>query len=389
MSSNGFFEKAGFVALMAGVGCFLLSFVGMGLAPWTTLKHIRAPVKSPLNPYYDSKGNLTPVGLGRKIYIREGCWHCHSQFVRPVAGEPFRYGPPSKAWESMYDIPQTYGTRRIGPDLSREAGRRSDDWHFAHLYNPRYTVPLSVMPRYPWLFKKENNRIVPTEEGKALVAYLQSLGKFYKKEIQERVYPSYFKVTRAPSKESVDVRRGAVLFKENCVGCHGAKGDGNGKASRFLTPKPANLVKRYISPSEAYAILNRGVLGSSMPSFREMPEKDLWALAFYVSSLGVKTRDKRIAEIKNEPQRITKGIALFSANCAVCHGAKGEGNGVTAAGLHPRPKDFTRRVFELEYFKSIVKEGVAGTAMPPFANLSDEDLENLSAYVTSLFKKER
>jgi cbb3-type cytochrome c oxidase subunit II len=139
------YERVYFLLTFAGLGCFLLSFLMMGLAPWTTLNQTVSAAGSPANPYINADGSATSVGRGRLIYIREGCWHCHSQFVRPVAGEPFRYGPASQAWESMYDIPHTYGTRRVGPDLSREAGRRSDDWQFAHLYNPRYTTPQSIM----------------------------------------------------------------------------------------------------------------------------------------------------------------------------------------------------------------------------------------------------
>jgi len=88
---------------------------------------------------------------GRDIYIREGCVGCHSQMVRPFRAETERYGHYSVAGESVYDHPFLWGSKRTGPDLARVGGRYSDDWHRAHLYNPRNVVPESKMPSYPWL----------------------------------------------------------------------------------------------------------------------------------------------------------------------------------------------------------------------------------------------
>src|SRR5688572_22717643 len=122
MSNDNKAERPLFVALVAGVGCFLLSFVAMGLAPWTTLSSGITPPPGMKDPYHDENGELTAQGRGKIIYAAEACWHCHSQFVRPVANEPWRYGPKSEAWESMFDVPNNFGTRRIGPDLAREAG---------------------------------------------------------------------------------------------------------------------------------------------------------------------------------------------------------------------------------------------------------------------------
>ena len=88
---------------------------------------------------------------GRDIYIKEGCVGCHSQMVRPFRAETERYGHYSVAGESVYDHPFLWGSKRTGPDLARVGGRYSDDWHRAHLYNPRNVVPESKMPSYPWL----------------------------------------------------------------------------------------------------------------------------------------------------------------------------------------------------------------------------------------------
>jgi cytochrome c oxidase cbb3-type subunit 2 len=94
----------------------------------------------------------TPLQLaGRDIYVREGCYNCHSQMVRPLHAETLRYGPYSQAGEFVYDRPFQWGSKRTGPDLHRVGGRYSDDWHRLHLSDPRALVPESNMPGYPWL----------------------------------------------------------------------------------------------------------------------------------------------------------------------------------------------------------------------------------------------
>lgn len=92
---------------------------------------------------------------GRDIYIREGCYACHSQMIRTLRDEVERYGPYSLAVESKYDHPMLWGSKRTGPDLARIGGKYSDDWQTAHLYNPRDLVPQSVMPAYRWLLRNE------------------------------------------------------------------------------------------------------------------------------------------------------------------------------------------------------------------------------------------
>ncbi|WP_205340720.1 cytochrome-c oxidase, cbb3-type subunit II [Denitrificimonas caeni] len=105
---------------------------------------------------------------GRDIYIREGCVGCHSQMIRPFRAETERYGHYSVAGESVYDHPFLWGSKRTGPDLARVGGRYSDDWHRAHLFNPRNVVPESKMPSYPWLVENKMS-------GKNTVAKMQAL----------------------------------------------------------------------------------------------------------------------------------------------------------------------------------------------------------------------
>ena len=105
---------------------------------------------------------------GRDIYIKEGCVSCHSQMIRPFRAETERYGHYSVAGESVWDHPFLWGSKRTGPDLARVGGRYSDDWHRAHLYNPRNVVPESIMPAYPWLVEN-------TLDGKDTATKLQAL----------------------------------------------------------------------------------------------------------------------------------------------------------------------------------------------------------------------
>ena len=118
------------------------------LAPLFYLESTIEKVKG-MRPY-------TPLELaGRNIYIREGCYNCHSQMVRPFRDENERYGHYSLAAESMYDRPFQWGSKRTGPDLARLGGRYSDEWHRAHMVDPRSVVPESIMPGYPFLAKRE------------------------------------------------------------------------------------------------------------------------------------------------------------------------------------------------------------------------------------------
>jgi cytochrome c oxidase cbb3-type subunit 2 len=108
---------------------------------------------------------------GRDVYVREGCYLCHSQMIRPFRSETERYGPYSVAGESVYDRPFQWGSKRTGPDLARVGGRYSDDWHRIHLINPRDVVPESNMPGFPWF---EENRV----DGQLVQKKMQRLKTF-------------------------------------------------------------------------------------------------------------------------------------------------------------------------------------------------------------------
>jgi cytochrome c oxidase cbb3-type subunit 2 len=141
------FEKNSIVLL---IGVLIVIAIG-GLVEIVPLFYLKSTIEkvAGVRPY-------TPLELaGRNIYVREGCYNCHSQMIRPLRDEVERYGHYSLAAESMYDRPFQWGSKRTGPDLARVGGKYSDDWHRDHLKAPKSVVPGSVMPAYPWLAATE------------------------------------------------------------------------------------------------------------------------------------------------------------------------------------------------------------------------------------------
>jgi cytochrome c oxidase cbb3-type subunit 2 len=142
-NKHAVFEKNSLVLLL---GILVVVAIG-GLVEIAPLFYLKSTIETVegVRPY-------TPLELaGRNIYIREGCYNCHSQMVRPLRDEVERYGHYSLAAESMYDRPFQWGSKRTGPDLARVGGKYSDEWQRAHLINPRSVVPTSIMPGYPFL----------------------------------------------------------------------------------------------------------------------------------------------------------------------------------------------------------------------------------------------
>lgn len=131
--------------LMIVLTFITISFGGLvEIVPLFFQKSTTEPIRG-LEPY-----NALQLA-GRDIYLREGCYNCHSQMIRPFHAETLRYGHYSVAGEYVYDHPFQWGSKRTGPDLHRVGGKYSDDWHRVHLNNPRDVVPESIMPAYPWL----------------------------------------------------------------------------------------------------------------------------------------------------------------------------------------------------------------------------------------------
>jgi hypothetical protein len=196
------FESKSGIFFIAGLGFFGLSFVVMAVLPWTiyageeekTIEQLASRGIVPefvelaerfpeqFNQYFGDvsyESFAEALELGHDTYVAEACWHCHSQFVRPVSNEDLRWGPVSHALEYQNEMqrPVLFGTRRVGPDLSREAGVRSNDWHLAHFWKPSDVVPTSVMPSYRWFFDANG---YPNKRGMAVVTYVQWLGSWLK-----------------------------------------------------------------------------------------------------------------------------------------------------------------------------------------------------------------
>jgi hypothetical protein len=195
------FESKSGIFFIAGIGFFLLAFLGNGAVPMIMYKDRHEQTaeevvnKRVLNQFRDlaerypeqfqaAFGEVSvnkcaeALRLGRQIYVGEGCWHCHSQFVRPVSNESRRYGPVSKTEEYDNELqrPVLFGTRRVGPDLSREGGRRGNDWHAVHFWKPTTVSHNSPMPEYPWFFDGGPDK--PNRRGLALMTYVQWLGSW-------------------------------------------------------------------------------------------------------------------------------------------------------------------------------------------------------------------
>ena len=413
LSSTGWLSYAYVVAFGAGVGFFALSFLVLAILPGKELEdEIKrvAPVTMPMLTASEQRG--------RVIYGREGCAYCHTQQVRSLAADVRRFGAPTEPWETKYDYPQLWGTRRIGPDLSREFNLHPRDWQLTHLYNPRLVVRDSVMPPYPWLFAGSPSQ--PTQEGLDVLAYIQSLGGarqlsgFDRQTLASSVQPETPDMAMAsePSARATpptvpiammggysltapvlhpasdrddlqeEVSRGRTLFAANCASCHGSAGRGDGKASASLLPKPANLTAARFSDERLSSVLWNGVAGSAMPPWRQMPTEDLRALVAYIHSLHV----PGAAPSTQDDKTLAEGASLFVANCASCHGGGGAGNGPAAGALAPPPTNFRLKKPTQGRAWDVLENGVPGTAMPPWrSQLSADQRRVLVEFVRSLY----
>lgn len=201
-------ERFSTIFLLAGLVFFIVALLALGIAPAMMTSGIPEDggmpqeIPSEFKVYYKNLGEYhEALRVGRDIYIKEACWHCHSQYVRPVGSESMYYGAVSTPaeYETELNRPQLFGTRRVGPDLTREGGKRTNDWHFAHLYDPKSTTPGSVMPGYTWYFDETTNPATPKSEAVALVAYLQNLGAWVKD--GRRTVHDLNEVTLPPARE--------------------------------------------------------------------------------------------------------------------------------------------------------------------------------------------
>jgi cytochrome c oxidase cbb3-type subunit 2 len=390
------------VAGVAGVGFFVMSVLLLGVWPGRALeRQIRGT--SPDHPLALTASEQR----GRVVYAREGCAYCHTQQIRYLPNDVARFGAAILAWETIFDYPHLWGTRRIGPDLSREGSVRSADWQLSHLYAPRTLVTDSVMPSFPWLFDGAPDR--PRQTGQDLLAYLETLGRdralagpegearalqacncsdeekrfafgsaiLNASPAMARRQGSYPKLS-----STGDLNRGQRLYSNNCASCHGIRGEGDGPGATGLHPRPANLSEHeYTLDRLAFSLWN-GSAGTAMPGWRDYPPGDLSALAQVVSGLHAPQPEPAI------PQDVLDlGSHVYADHCAQCHGEKGAGDGSAAGQFPVAPTNFRAQRPSLAASLRALRNGVEGTPMAPWSSeLSEAELSAAAYFVRGFFQ---
>lgn len=393
------------VASVAGVAFFVMSVVLLGVWPGRVLEE-QSRAMAPEHPLALSASEQR----GRLVYSREGCAYCHTQQIRYLHADMTRFGAPTLAWETRFDYPHLWGTRRIGPDLAREGATRSQDWQFAHLYAPRALVPDSVMPPYASLFDGSPDR--PRQEARDLVAYLDTLGRAREiagpeadararaacncpdDEMAQMAFSGPLNAHPARTRPrggapalpaAADLDRGERLYAANCAGCHGVRGEGDGPGVAGLAPRPTNLAEHEYTSAHLAEVLWNGVAGTAMQAWRDHPPDDLAALAETVRRISAPQNDPPAA-----PDTLSLGGRVYAANCAQCHGDDGDGRGTAARELRIAPTDFHAQRASLAAAVRALRTGVAGTQMAPWTGrLNDAELVAAAQYVRSLYREER
>jgi len=359
-------KSIGSLAVGAGFALVTLAMFVQGflpaMLPESQSKQVSRAVRTDLGDVkwvrYDSSDYTPLEQVGRAVYIREGCWYCHSQYVRPVTGEDLRWGPVSEAGEYAYDRPHLFSTRRIGPDLTRVGLKYGDDWHYAHHWDPRLVVPESIMPSFRWLYTQL--RVPLKKEGDGLVLEASpALGQWFtvKAERPIRLYPNETGLTFVPP------------------GPEGAGPlDGNPviDLTGFKEKPPALTAVTLVRPTQEMVGLVRYIqkLGTNRGAWREV---------FEPQNVGISGMT-----IPSGPDLVALGREVYQSRCVGCHGVKGDGNGVAATFLQPRPRDFTVGVFKFRTTPSgslptdgdlyrTVTRGVRWTAMPTWHELPDKE----------------
>jgi cytochrome c oxidase cbb3-type subunit 2/cytochrome c oxidase cbb3-type subunit I/II len=390
------------VASLAGVAFFGMSVVLLGVWPGRALEH-QVRTMSP-----EGRLGLTASEeRGRLIYSREGCAYCHTQQIRYLPADMKRFGAPTLAWETGLDYPHLWGTRRIGPDLSRAGGTRSTDWHLAHLFDPRAIVPDSVMPAYRFLFDGSAGR--PRQSARDLVAYIESLGRpreiagpegeararaacdCPEDEMKQMAFQPPLNASPARPRRggdfpllpsNGDAVRGRELFATSCAGCHGPRGEGDGPAASSLRPQPANLAAHEYTTARLSDALWNGVAGTAMHAWRDHSLEDLAALAGAVRELSAMPQERAV------PSNIVDlGRHVYAANCSQCHGEDGAGNGSAASELPVPPTNFRVQRPTLAESLRAVRNGIDGTRMASWTGrLTTAEVLAAASYVRTFYQ---
>jgi cytochrome c oxidase cbb3-type subunit I/II len=355
-------------SLAVGAGFFLVTLAMFvqgflpAVIPESRSRQVSRAVRTDLGDVkwmrYDAS-DYTPIEQrGRAVYIREGCWYCHSQYVRPVTGEDLRWGPVSEAGEYAFDLPHLFSTRRIGPDLTRVGLKFGDDWHYAHHWDPRLVVPDSMMPSFKWLYAQLRVAVKKSDAGLTLEP-TPALQRYFtmKPSPQIPLYPNETGLTFVPP--ALDGRwplDGTPLID----------------LTGFGDKPPTLSAVTLVLPSEDLVGLVRYVqkLGTNRGAWRELFEPQAVSVA--------------VMTIPSSEDLLRVGREVYETRCIGCHGPKGDGNGPAATFLFPRPRDFTLGVFKFRTTPSgslptdgdlyrTVTRGVRWTAMPTWHELPDKE----------------
>lgn len=427
MGKGRWYETPSTVVLVAGVLFFSLAVIIQGVMPWLMKETRVTTVNEAVTQMRITVADYTPEELhGRAVYIREGCWYCHSQYVRPVTGESLRWGPVPQAGEYAYDLPHLFGTRRIGPDLTRVGRKYADEWHAAHHWNPRHVVPDSIMPSFTWLFESAKGDDAPqlNADGKALVAYIQRLGTTigdWRETFISTRLSAGVSLALDPRERAELTSLGKTVYERRCIGCHGKHGDGKGLSAIFLDPKPRDFTKGIFKfrstpghnslPTDAdlFITVSHGLWGTAMPNWAEISERERMAVIQYVKTYSDRWTKEIVGQPINVPPEppvteasIARGKTIFHgmASCFICHGSEGKGDGIVASSLkdewgfpeHPANLTLPAGVYlgvklghdGTHLFKTIMT-GIGGTPMPIFqGQLKPEEVWDLVHYVQSL-----
>jgi mono/diheme cytochrome c family protein len=288
------------------------------------------------------------------------------------------------------------------PDLPMAPGR--DDYLVVCVscHSPRYVTMQPLFPQRQWeetvdkMAKVYGAQMDPTQRA-SIVQYLvathgpgsakasdgdddSDFTSIARPSSQPETAPSLI-LARDNPKRLEQVERGAELFKQNCAGCHGTTGRGDGLVAQVLLRKPKNLTATRFSVNFLIQVLWNGKRGTAMPSWRALAQTNLEALAAYTLTLHQPAEAEQPST-----ENLKHGNQLFQKNCAQCHGELGDGKGPAAANLLPGPANFKFKRPDFDYIVAVLNEGIPGTAMPSWKNqISEPDLQALARFVRSLF----
>ncbi len=282
-----------------------------------TIATMAYPMLRPeMHPRLETLAPFTALQLaGRDVYQREGCHNCHTQTVRPLRSEVLRYGEYSRAGEFAYDRPFLWGSKRTGPDLAREGGKRPDAWHYRHFENAQSIVPRSDMPAYAFLVRArlepatarahmralgfphtdaEIEALGAKTEMDALVAYMQMLGTAVPRRGVAAVAPVDVAAVNPRGDSPRAIARGQAVFAASCAVCHGEEGHGQAGLAPSLTDDVFLEVKGDM-PDGAYYILihggsdAKGILGRKglpeggmTPFGGQLTPDDIWSIVSWI-----------------------------------------------------------------------------------------------------------